>query len=111
MVQEYLRPSDIRFTQDSIKQSFTDGTPLKKTFTDLARGRITLDDIECIACVFNGDYWVIHGNRRLYLYQVRYNIYRNHTLHRHCFIFCTIKTTVLGTNRLIITGSCSMAKF
>ena len=75
MVQEYLRPSDIRYTQDSIKQSFTDGTPLEETFTALARGQLTVDQIVCIACVkLNGDYWVIHGNRRLYLYQVRYSI-------------------------------------
>ena len=75
MVLEYLRPSDIRFTQDSIKQSFTDGTSLKNTFIALVKGHLTVDQIECIACVkLNGHYWVIHGNRRLYLYQVRYSI-------------------------------------
>ena len=75
MVQEYLRPSDIRFTQDSIKESFTDGRPLKETFTALAQGWLTVDQITRVACVkFSDQYWIIHGNRRLYLYKVRCSI-------------------------------------
>ena len=65
-----LRPSNIRFTQDSIGCRFTDGKRLTDTFRELLYGLITPDDIENIEVVqYDGVWWALTGNRRLYLYQ------------------------------------------
>ena len=67
---ERLRPSDIRFTQDSIGSRFTDGSYISNTFHDLLFGLKSTDDIEVIEVVQqDGVRWAITGNRRLYLYR------------------------------------------
>ena len=71
MVQVFLKPSEIRFTQDSIADHFSDGTMLKDTFTDLVTDRQRADQIETLGCMIHEDqYWVIYGNRRLFLFKV-----------------------------------------
>ena len=72
MVHGKLKPSQIRFTQDSIADHFSDGTMLVDTFTELVTGQKTVDDIETIGCMqYKGKYWVVYGNRRLFLFKVR----------------------------------------
>ena len=67
----YVCPSDIRFRQNSISDYFRNGGDLIDVFTDLVNGDLEIDDIDDITCVlWNSEYWVIHGNRRLFLYQV-----------------------------------------
>ena len=65
-----LRPSNVRFTQDSIGCRFTDEKRLTDTFRELLYGSITPDDIENIEVVqYDGVWWALTGNRRLYLYR------------------------------------------
>jgi len=67
-----LSPDDILFTQDSISSTFHDGTLLTDTFQDLLYRRLTVDDISAIEVVQDCDdqlWWVVGGNRRLYLYK------------------------------------------
>ena len=67
---ERLRPSDIRFTQDSIGSRFTDGSYISNTFHDLLFGLKSTDDIDDIEVVQqDGVWWAITGNRRLYVYR------------------------------------------
>ena len=83
----YVYPSDIRFRQSSISDHFRNGENLINVFTDLVNGDLEIDDIDDITCVlWNSEYWVIHGNRRLFLYQV------------YCFVFIFFQFFSSGTN-------------
>lgn len=66
-----LKPSQIQYTQDSIGASFTDGTSLEDTFYQLViGGQRSVEDIAWISVAYEEQrYWVIYGNRRLFLYK------------------------------------------
>jgi len=66
-----MRPSNIRFTQDSISDEFGDSCKtLVETFRELLYGDLDIDDIEQITVVkYQRQYWVVSGNRRLYIFQ------------------------------------------
>jgi len=67
-----MTPSDIRFTHNSISDEFGRGCcrSLAETFQDLLYGDIDIDDLEQITVVYyDYAYWVVSGNRRLYIYQ------------------------------------------
>lgn len=65
-----LRPSDIRFAQNSISGEFQDGTRLDETFVELLRETLTPDRLPPIDVVYKADqWWTVTGNRRLYLYR------------------------------------------
>ena len=65
-----LRPSEVRFTQDSIAGRFQDGRYLSLTFEQLLDGVITTDDIEDMEVVYTDEnWWALTGNRRLYIYR------------------------------------------
>ena len=69
-------PCDIRFRQDSISDQFRNGENLIDVFTDLVDGDLEVDDIDDITCVlWKNEYWVIHGNRRLFLYQAYFKYF------------------------------------
>ena len=67
----HLRPSKIRYCQDTIGSRFSDRRlTLANTFRELLYGDIMVDDIECIEVVsWEGNWWTYTGNRRLYLYK------------------------------------------
>jgi len=68
-----MQPSDIRFTESSIFTRFSvNGEPvyLEETFRELLNGSCTVDGIAYIEVVFvNGLWWVLYGNKRLFLYK------------------------------------------
>lgn len=71
-----MRPSDIHYTQDSISDKFKkrpndiSPVPLEVTFKELLHELLKECDIETIEVVYDeGAWWVIRGNRRLFLYQ------------------------------------------
>jgi len=65
-----LRPSEIRYSQDSISHKFRDGNFLTSTFAQLISGKLkvtSLPNIEYIGK--DGNFYVTSGNRRLFLYK------------------------------------------
>ena len=66
----YPKPSEIRFTHGVIEQRFSDGTPLEETFRKILNGEILMNakTMPPLVVMYYGGYWyVIKGNRRLYL--------------------------------------------
>lgn len=67
-----LRPSDIRYTQDSIKNTFTfqhEGTLIGETLDDLCNAVCDISDIPLINVSYNdGHYWSA-DNRRLWVFR------------------------------------------
>ncbi|XP_061186752.1 uncharacterized protein LOC133194861 [Saccostrea echinata] len=64
----YMRPSEIRYTHDSIQANFRDGTPLESTFHQLVYKKIQVDTLPMIEVMqYNGYWFVVRGNRRLFL--------------------------------------------
>lgn len=65
-----LRPSQIRFGQDSIAGRFTCGIPIWQTFEEIINGKITPDNIPKMEVAYvDGSWWASSGNRRLYIYK------------------------------------------
>lgn len=65
-----LRPSEIRYSQDSIGCRFSDGTPLTCVFAHLVSGSLNVTDLPEIEVVqMDGHWWARTGNRRLFLYR------------------------------------------
>lgn len=65
-----MAPSEIRFTQDSISEQFRSGQSLENTFRQLLNGQTSVASIGALQVVYyEGKYWVVSGNRRLYLYR------------------------------------------
>uniref|UniRef100_K1Q100 Uncharacterized protein n=1 Tax=Magallana gigas TaxID=29159 RepID=K1Q100_MAGGI len=66
----YMHPSDIRFTHDSIESYFSDGYSIPETFRQILWGKITPEDLPLIEIMkYEGQWFVIRGNRRLFLFQ------------------------------------------
>jgi len=69
---EYIAPSELRFTHDSISCRFQDGHSLEETFQKLMDGELQLSHNELpplVVMQYRGYWFVVRGNRRLYLYQ------------------------------------------
>ena len=65
-----MRPSDIRFTHDSIQYKFTDGRTLTETFRQLLRKVTPIENIPKMELMPNkGKWFVVRGNRRLFVYK------------------------------------------
>lgn len=68
--EESMRPSDIRFTHDSIQYKFTDGRTLTETFRQLLRKVTPIENIPKMEVMPNkGKWFVVRGNRRLFVYK------------------------------------------
>lgn len=71
---EHLKPSEIRYSQDSISNTFgfKSSHPyvhIGETLDDLIEGRIDIDDIPEISVQRIGDKWVSADNRRLWVFK------------------------------------------
>jgi hypothetical protein len=77
-----MSASDILYSQDSIKCRFTDGTTLEGTFRRLLNEELRAKDIEPIDVVKDdgGRWWVLRGNRRLFLYKILEQFYLIHEI-------------------------------
>ncbi|XP_062601388.1 uncharacterized protein LOC134263089 [Saccostrea cucullata] len=69
-----VRPSEICFAHDSIQSYFSDGRSLEETFRELLWEEISVESLPMIEIMQNNSYWsprwfVVRGNRRLFLYQ------------------------------------------
>ena len=64
-----MRPSQLRFTHDSITSQFQDGHSLDETLRQVLDGAIPVSRIPPLVVMnFQGEWFVVRGNRRLYLY-------------------------------------------
>ncbi|OWF40554.1 uncharacterized protein LOC110463647 [Mizuhopecten yessoensis] len=67
---EHMRPSELRFTHNSVSYKFTDGHTLDETFRQLLNDELRIARGEMpplVAMHYNGHWFVVRGNRRLYL--------------------------------------------
>ncbi|KAL3848539.1 hypothetical protein ACJMK2_019390 [Sinanodonta woodiana] len=66
-----MRPSQLRYTHDSISNRFQDGHTLDETFRQFLNKEITMGRYEqvpnLVAMQYQGSWFVVRGNRRLYL--------------------------------------------
>ena len=70
-----MRPSDIRFIQSDVAQSFRDERDLLAVFRQLVHGQLRADDIEPIEVVsYEGLQYAFDGNRRLLLFKVSFEL-------------------------------------
>lgn len=67
---ESLRPSEIRFIQDTIHNIFQDGRSVNTTAEDLCNGRISVKDFPVIKVVKLRNKYFSFDNRRLYVFRV-----------------------------------------
>ncbi|XP_071165176.1 uncharacterized protein [Mytilus edulis] len=66
-----MRPSELRFTQDSVSCYFQDGHSMDETLRMVLNGSIPISRIPPLVVMnFEGSWYVVRGNRRLYLYQL-----------------------------------------
>lgn len=65
-----LRPSEIRFKQDSIKKSFQDGRDVNETAQALANGYISVNEFPQILVAKKNNKYYACDNRRLYVFRV-----------------------------------------
>nr|XP_039273949.1 uncharacterized protein LOC120347904 [Styela clava] len=70
MVLQYLRPSEIRFTQDSIAGRFQDGGLLNDTIYNIQKGLLSPDNFPHINVVRKNGKLYSFDNRRLYIFRV-----------------------------------------
>lgn len=67
---EYIHPLEIRFTHDSIQSNFSDGYSIPETFRQILWKKITAEDLPLIEVMkYEGSWFVVQGNRRLFLFQ------------------------------------------
>lgn len=67
-----MRPSEIRFTHDSIQSSFRDGRSIPETFREILLQNLVIEDLplmELMEYEFQSDWFVVRGNRRLFMFQ------------------------------------------
>ncbi|XP_069104093.1 uncharacterized protein [Argopecten irradians] len=70
MVVQQMRPSDLRFTHDSVSCRFSDGHTLEDTFKKLLNGDLQHYQLRPLVAMSHMGHWfVVRGNRRLYLYK------------------------------------------
>lgn len=69
-----LRPSEIRYSQDSIARNFGRSTghpfrPIGQTLDDILSGRCNVNSIPRISVIYRHDHWFTVDNRRLWVFQ------------------------------------------
>ncbi|KAK3590398.1 hypothetical protein CHS0354_028508 [Potamilus streckersoni] len=67
-----FKPSEIRYSQDSISCTFTGrhwGKKIGKTLDNLVDGKISVDDIPRISVIFRNEKWFTCDNRRLWVFK------------------------------------------
>lgn len=66
-----LKPSEIRFTTNYLKERFDNNIPLTETLTQLQKGEILVDDIPFIEVIWYQEKWEWYtlNNRRLWVFQ------------------------------------------
>lgn len=65
-----MKPSSIRFTEDSIHDRFSNDVPLENTFVKLLYGSVQVIRLRKIEVVNDeGVWWAIEGNRLLFLFK------------------------------------------
>jgi hypothetical protein len=65
-----MKPSELRFTHDSVKGDFQDGHSMDETLKQVIDGTIPISRIPpLVVMYYQGAWYVVRGNRRLYLYQ------------------------------------------
>ena len=64
-----LRPSDIRFTQDTISHKFSDGTLIGRLLDDIVIGRCFVSAIKTIEVKLVDGLWYSADNRRLWVFK------------------------------------------
>lgn len=69
-----LRPSEIRYSQDSIARNFGRSTghplrPIGQTLDDILSGRCNVNSIPRISVVYRHGHWFTVDNRRLWVFQ------------------------------------------
>ena len=70
MLQRRFRPSDIRYSQDSIRSHFSNDEPIVDLFRQLLEEEIHVDDVPEIEVVrFDAKWWALTGNRRLFCFK------------------------------------------
>lgn len=70
----YLRPSEIRFSQDSVGRTFGNYTshpyrPIGETLDDIITGKINVNSIPTISVLKKDGQWFTADNRRLWVFQ------------------------------------------
>ncbi|XP_063425773.1 uncharacterized protein LOC134709543 [Mytilus trossulus] len=66
-----MRPSELRFTHDSVSCNFQDGHSMDETLRMVLNGSIPISRIPPLVVMnYQGSWYVVRGNRRLYLYQL-----------------------------------------
>lgn len=62
-----MRPSHLRFTHDSVGNTFSDGNRLEDTFRELLYEECRVPPL--VTMRYDNEWFVVRGNRRLYLLQ------------------------------------------
>ncbi|XP_063425772.1 uncharacterized protein LOC134709542 [Mytilus trossulus] len=66
-----MRPSELRFTHDSVSCNFQDGHSMDETLRMVLDGSIPVSRIPPLVVMqYRSSWYVVRGNRRLYLYQL-----------------------------------------
>lgn len=75
----YLNPENLRFSKDQITDTFDNGVSLEHSYSEVLNGNLHIDSLPPLKVVresfkyapfgFSPNYWVVKGNRRLYLYR------------------------------------------
>lgn len=64
-----LKPSDIRFTQDTIKSEFRNGDSIEMLVSDIFSKKTQIESIPLIEVVERDTLYYALDNRRLYVYR------------------------------------------
>ncbi|XP_077968169.1 uncharacterized protein LOC144422162 [Styela clava] len=65
-----MKPSDIRFSQDSIAPNFSNGNSIHGVIDEILKGETSVCPFEPISIWKEGDLWYSENNRRLYMFRV-----------------------------------------
>lgn len=111
-----MRPSSLRFTHDSISTSFQDGHTLEETLRMVLNGEIPVQRIPPLVVMYQyGVWYVVRGNRRLYLYQLlekHGKLYQVPVLKKNFdpYVFSQQNTTTNGGRSVRIRGDPYMSQ-
>ena len=82
MQSQTMKPSDIRYSQNTIKSRFVNGTEVTSMLTRLLTREIAVSSIKHIEVrrhdeddELNGKYFAVDGHRRLYIFKVSATTY------------------------------------
>ncbi|XP_060561992.1 uncharacterized protein LOC132721665 [Ruditapes philippinarum] len=103
---EYLSPDDIRYSQDTISATFSNGKPIGKTLDALVRMETFVPEIPPICVAKENGTFYTRNNRRLWVYKQLASMNRCHFI--PCFKAPYVPrgqfTTVIGGHEIIVRG-------